>query len=339
MRNVSLGSLTVLCVLRVLVYNLAKLSDMFLLDNCLAILSNLAPHVEGLHPYACQRLVAVALTALKKCALFAERYHAEIDRQAQATITGTTHGPQAHSAVGVDRATQLDQMLTVYMQCLRTVMGVINTCLRRKQIHKNAALIYALLHKQHELEAASSKASVQGMVDLGMVPDLIRHMNERLERVTGDLSVEKTTEVIERSIAAFVNRVERERASAAGTFHPGAANDGADDEPGKISYEEQADADAFFVPYTWEVIHAHTGDLHWRSDRIAVFATPVATAAASSSPSDAGPSTSPVVAPAGGSGSGGGGGEADRGEQAGFFVGTTAVPQPDLAPSTSDLAV
>ena len=42
-------------------------------------------------------------------------------------------------------------------------------------------------------------------------------------------------------------------------------------EPKKMVYEEAPEAQAFFVPYTWEVIHTHTiEDLEWRQDRIQV---------------------------------------------------------------------
>jgi hypothetical protein len=50
MRDVSLGSLSLLVTLRALVHTLAKLNDFYLVETLLACLGNMAPHVERLHP-------------------------------------------------------------------------------------------------------------------------------------------------------------------------------------------------------------------------------------------------------------------------------------------------
>ena len=85
-------------------------------------------------------------------------------------------------------------------------------------------------------------------------------MNERLSHVEGDLSVEKTMEVIERGTSAFVASLD----TAATVTEP--------EEPMKIGYQEQEESEAFFVPYTWEVIHKHTtGDLRWQDAHVAIF--------------------------------------------------------------------
>ena len=56
------------------------------------------------------------------------------------------------------------------------------------------------------------------------------------------------------------------------------------EEPMKIGYQEQDESEAFFVPYTWEVIHAHTAvDLSWQGPRVAVFSLPQEKGGASSS--------------------------------------------------------
>ena len=46
--------------------NLSKLNDWYLLENSLTVLSNLSAHMESLHPYASQRLVAALVTCMKK---------------------------------------------------------------------------------------------------------------------------------------------------------------------------------------------------------------------------------------------------------------------------------
>jgi len=57
--KVSLGSLVVILLIRTIKYNLAKLRDVYLHTNCLAVLANMAPHAVALNAYASQRLVSL----------------------------------------------------------------------------------------------------------------------------------------------------------------------------------------------------------------------------------------------------------------------------------------
>lgn len=55
--EISVGSLTVLIIIRSFQYNTFRIKDSFLHNNLFAILANLSNHFNNLHPYACQRLV------------------------------------------------------------------------------------------------------------------------------------------------------------------------------------------------------------------------------------------------------------------------------------------
>jgi hypothetical protein len=59
LRNASVGSICILCVLRMLTFGLHTVHDSYLMENTFAVLHNLGPHVELLHPYAAQRCAAV----------------------------------------------------------------------------------------------------------------------------------------------------------------------------------------------------------------------------------------------------------------------------------------
>ncbi|MCO5600246.1 hypothetical protein L7F22_054356 [Adiantum nelumboides] len=59
LNQASLGSLMVVILIRTVKYNLSKLRDVYLHTNCLAILSNMAPHAHRLNAYAAQRLVSL----------------------------------------------------------------------------------------------------------------------------------------------------------------------------------------------------------------------------------------------------------------------------------------
>jgi len=237
MRNVSLGSLTMLCVLRVVIYNLNHLNDLYLLENSLAILWNLSPHIESLHPYASQRMIAVTVTVMTKFGIYWERNN----QSAESDVSSEKQGAKSQ--------------LLVLGRCAEVMLRVVNVSLRPKLMHKNANIIYVILHKQQELLHAASHPSL--VPHVGVLTSLIEFMNKRLElTVSGDLSVEKTMEVIERGISAFIARDPPETVKA--------AEQSAISVPEKMRYEEQPESEDFFRPYTWEVIYVHTvRDLHW----------------------------------------------------------------------------
>lgn len=61
LKDVSLGSLLMLSLLRCITFNLNRLQDPFLLSNCCAILLNISPHVVDLDSYTSMRLVSVLI--------------------------------------------------------------------------------------------------------------------------------------------------------------------------------------------------------------------------------------------------------------------------------------
>lgn len=74
--QISLGSLVILCVLRVLVYTLNKARDLYLLSNCSAILLNLAAQAEGLHEYTAVRMTNVLQILMRRYLAQQKQQHA-----------------------------------------------------------------------------------------------------------------------------------------------------------------------------------------------------------------------------------------------------------------------
>lgn len=66
LRDINLGSLLLLTLLRSITFNLAKMHDAFLLSNCCAVLMNLSHNIVNLHEYAAMRLMSVTMSVLKK---------------------------------------------------------------------------------------------------------------------------------------------------------------------------------------------------------------------------------------------------------------------------------
>jgi hypothetical protein len=72
LKDINLGSLLLLSLLRSITFNLSKLHDAFLLSNCCAVLMNLSHNIVNVHEYAAMRLVSVTLSVLKKYASLRE---------------------------------------------------------------------------------------------------------------------------------------------------------------------------------------------------------------------------------------------------------------------------
>ena len=68
LRDISLGSVIILCLLRSMTFNLSRLRDGFLLSNTLAVLMNLTPHATNIHSYTSLRLVSVTLNCMRRYA-------------------------------------------------------------------------------------------------------------------------------------------------------------------------------------------------------------------------------------------------------------------------------
>ena len=66
LKNISLGSLIMLSLLRCITFNLNRMQDPFLLSNCCAVLLNLSPHIVNLHSYASMRLASVLVSSMKR---------------------------------------------------------------------------------------------------------------------------------------------------------------------------------------------------------------------------------------------------------------------------------
>ena len=66
LKNISLGSLIVLSLLRCITFNVNRMQDPFLLSNCCAVLLNLSPNISNLHSYASSRLVAMLVSTMKR---------------------------------------------------------------------------------------------------------------------------------------------------------------------------------------------------------------------------------------------------------------------------------
>jgi Dyggve-Melchior-Clausen syndrome protein len=125
LKDISLGSVLLLVLLRSLAFNLNRQNDAFLLSNCCAVLMNLSSSIVDLHDYAAMRLVSLTVTSMKRyLALLQENPNNDDD---DLTTPTSMHG-----------------------EAVRTLLCVLQHCLCRKSIDKNLHIVYALVYHQSD---------------------------------------------------------------------------------------------------------------------------------------------------------------------------------------------
>jgi len=131
-KDINLGSVLLMCLLRALTFNLNRLHDAFLLSNCCAILMNLSPAISDLHEYAAMRLVATTVTSMKRYASL-RKESPDSDEEALSTSTAM-HG-----------------------EVCRTLLRVLKQALSSTNIDRNLNLVYALVYHQADFKKATGK--------------------------------------------------------------------------------------------------------------------------------------------------------------------------------------
>eukprot|EP00250_Pteridium_aquilinum_P013996 c21711_g1_i1 orf=215-2221(+) len=181
----TLGSLTVVILIRTVKYNLAALRDVYLHTNCLATLSNMAPHAHKLSAYAAQRLVSLF-------DMLSRKYFKLVDAS----------GMNKLSSLNVNSFEELQTIedmqpteLHIYTDFLRIVFEIINAILTYVLPH-NPEVVYALLHRQELFEPFKDHPYFKELVE--NIYTVLTYFNARLDAQSdeGERSVETVLQAI-----------------------------------------------------------------------------------------------------------------------------------------------
>jgi hypothetical protein len=127
LKDISLGSVLILTLMRSLAFNLSRQNDPFLLSNCCAVLMNLSSSIVDLHDFAAMRLVATTVSVIKKY-LALRQQHPNND---EADLTTPT---------------------SMYGEASRTLLCVLKHSLGPKNVEKNLHLVYSLVYHQADFQ-------------------------------------------------------------------------------------------------------------------------------------------------------------------------------------------
>lgn len=237
LNQTSLGSLMVVILIRTVKYNLSKLRDVYLHTNCLAILSNMAPHVHRLNAYAAQRLVSLF-------DMLSRKYMKLADLNSK---SNTHSGAENVAEMGDDVPTDLH----VYTDFLRIVLEIINAILTYT-LPRNPEVVYALLHQQELFQPFRSHPRFYELIE--NLYTVLDFFNARMDAqsIDGEWSVEKVLQVV-------ISNTRSWRGEGMKMFTQL-----------RFTYEEELHPEEFFVPYVWQLVVSHSG-ISWDFDTIMLF--------------------------------------------------------------------
>ncbi|KAF6173382.1 hypothetical protein GIB67_027077 [Kingdonia uniflora] len=228
LHNTSLGSLMVIILIRTVKYNLSKLRDIFLHTNCLATLTNMAPHVHRLSAYASQRLVSLFDMLSRKYSKLAEQKKDSIHITKSITLEG--------GRISEDMSAELD----IYTDFLRIVLEILNAILTYA-LPRNPEVVYAIMHRQEIFEPFRNLPRFNELLE--NIYSVLDFFNSRMDsqRMGGEWSVEKVLQVIIINCRSW-------RADGMKMFTQL-----------RFTYEQENHPEEFFTPYVWQLVLSHSG--------------------------------------------------------------------------------
>ena len=244
LKDISLGSVMLLALLRSLTFNLNRLHDMFLLSNCCAVIMNLshAPVVD-LHEYAAMRLASVTVSCLKKY----------VAMTVEESKKGSTEADDENG----------NSLLDMYGEVSHALLRCIKNALSQSTIERNLHLVYALVYHQADFKKIfAMKNGPFKKSEISRIHSVIKSSAKIIESQQFNArTATKALQVLTDNIDQIQEAVADKKKKAT------------DKDDFRFTYEEESDPESFFVPYIWEVIvcAVTASSVEWNKDSIQVF--------------------------------------------------------------------
>lgn len=238
LKDVRLGSLLLLTLLRSIIFNLNKLQDTFLLSNCCAVLMNLSPNIVDLPDYVSMRLVSITVSCMK-------RYM---------TLVAKNGGK-------VETEEDMSSTMGMYGEVSRTLLRLLRYSVGPKNIERNLHVVYALVYHQTDfLSMAAKKPCPFPKSELSRLLTVIKTAAEIVQEHGGVRTAPKAFHILEDAIDRLQKAAAQSEKKQREDF--------------TFTYEEEADPEIFFLPYVWEVVVSvvTAGTMDWDTNRIQAFA-------------------------------------------------------------------
>jgi hypothetical protein len=257
LKNINLGSIILLTLLRTLLFNLNRVHDAFILSNCCAVIMNLSTSVVGLHEYASMRLASVAVTVMKN--------HAKLEVCAPLPESQRLHKRSSEMEEGED----LSSPLAMHAEVAHTLLTIIKQSLSPNTLESNLHLVYALVYHQMDLIKFCKHKSLYSPRETERIQSVTLKASSLIQ-TDGARTAPRALQVLENHVESLVKA-----AKAADAKVPSKRRKSGNtaEEDFTFTYEEETDPEIFFVPYVWEVVVCCTTSttISWKKDDIRAF--------------------------------------------------------------------
>lgn len=179
--NIRLGSLVAIVLVKTVLYNVTHQKDLYLNNNCLAIISNMAPYYEHMHTCAAQRLVFLMHVLTNKYKRLQKR---NVSRLCVSKLTLYTKASE--------------EEMEIYLKFLQMCIESINACLTYA-MKRNLRLVYELLYK---------RSVVGSLQRLGIAPQLVNNMEIVIQYFAQQLRMAEENQTSTTNDAANLNQID-----------------------------------------------------------------------------------------------------------------------------------
>ncbi|KRZ52014.1 Dymeclin [Trichinella nativa] len=222
-RDLTLGGLAVLILVKIIQKNLFVYRDRYLQTNCLAALANMSSNFKELPSSVCQKLIDLLDRLSKRHARFVKRKELSM----KYIVTEE-----------VNNQIELFQDVTALEEAMRMFLEILNSALMHNLTH-NIHLVYAILHQKDLFRDFEQHPMFQDLI--WNITCVINFFSTRLREVGTETSVETILEDIKTAM-----------------FHWNP--EGLKKFPDlKFKYVEDQNTEEFFVPYIWNIIYNKGG--------------------------------------------------------------------------------
>ncbi|XP_054708292.1 dymeclin-like [Uloborus diversus] len=230
--EITLGSLIILVLIRIIQYNMTRMHDKYLHTNCLAALANMSAYLQDLHPYVCQKFVSLLENMGKR--------HLRI-----------TDPSQVVCQQNEDELLPSDLMqdCSVLDEVIRMLLEILNSCLTF-QLRNNLNLLYTILYKKNIFSMFRSNSNFQDIMQ--NIDSVLLFFSSHLESMEQNLSVAEVSEII-KCVSLQWSKDKMKKFPEL-----------------KFKYVEEGQPEDFFIPYLWSVVF-HSSDFYWNSRNILIF--------------------------------------------------------------------
>ncbi|CEF60402.1 Dymeclin [Strongyloides ratti] len=235
-REISLGGLIALVIMKVIHMNTIKTRDRYLHTNCLAALANISSNFKNLDPYVCHKLTSLLILMMKKHVRLIQNIRNIEDE------VGEKAGDDC------DNSSIYHYDIIALEEGIRTILEMINSCLCNN-LRSNPHLIYYMLYRREIFDSFRDHPMFQDLSD--NVFAVINHFSLKLGNIN-DKSVEDILSGIEEhSLTWPTDRLKK---------FPEL----------KFKYVEDENTAEFFVPYIWRLIASYSG-IYYKNSSIQLY--------------------------------------------------------------------